>query len=193
MRAGWSSVLEKAIFVYPDPSMTIFTFRLKRLDEIPTAERLRVDEIDHATFDGSTHGLEWRTPEWMLLGYADGAQVAQIGLLACSVQVGMVSVRVTGIGGVATDAAWRGKGYAQVLMGEAARVAREQMETGFGLLACEPGMVPFYARLGWQVVGAPVWIVSGGVRQTLPMPSMVLTLGERAWPDGTVDLGGAPW
>jgi aminoglycoside 2'-N-acetyltransferase I len=173
--------------------MTEFAFTLKRLEDLPTVERQRVDEIDRLSFHSNENDPEWALPQWLLLGTCDQLQVAQVGILIRDIQVGDETIRVAGIGGVATHPDWRRNGYAHRLMVEAARVSREQLGASFGLLDCEPARIPFYSRLGWQVVTARVWIDQRGVRQLFTDPIMILPLGQRTWPEGTVDLLGDPW
>jgi len=63
----------------------------------------------------------------------------------------------------------------------------------FGLLVCEEDVVPFYERLGWQVVEGPLTFDQPGGQATWPAVVMVLPCGGKAWPEGMIDLCGLPW
>src|SRR5438270_913156 len=49
-----------------------------------------------------------------------------------------------------THPASRGRGFATTAIQRALDFFHEQGDVDFGLLVCEPGLVPFYERLGWR-------------------------------------------
>jgi hypothetical protein len=54
----------------------------------------------------------------------------------------------------------------------------------FGMLFCRMQLQPWYERLKWVPVAAPVWIDQPqGVRQS-PLPVMLKCFGTESWPPG---------
>ncbi|MDQ3806018.1 MAG: hypothetical protein M3416_19580, partial [Acidobacteriota bacterium] len=83
--------------------------------------------------------------------------------------------------------------HAQRGMRHAAEFMRHEWGVEFGLLFCRDALVPFYERLGWQLVNEPVEVEqeSGPVVSTLNV--MVLPCDGRDWPAGPVSLNSLPW
>ena len=102
-------------------------------------------------------------------------------------------LRVGGVGGVATSPRWQRRGLAQQLMEKAAAFMRADMGVEFGLLVCGDHMVPYYSRLGWQVVPGPLLVEQPQGKIIFPTTTMVLPLTGKPWPAGTIDLCGLPW
>ena len=95
--------------------------------------------------------IEWAAHQWAVVGWdADGAAVCYTGVILRDARWNDRTVRVGGIGGVKTHPASRGQGLATTAIRRALDFFREQGDVDFGLLVCEPGLVPFYERLGWR-------------------------------------------
>jgi predicted N-acetyltransferase YhbS len=107
--------------------------------------------------------------------------------------VGGHPVRVAGIGGVLARPDCRGKGFGQLAMRKAEEFARRHMDVKFGLLFCRDAIRPWYERLGWSPISAPVWIDQPEGAISSPLAAMVKCLGQESWPGGTVLLGCLPW
>jgi hypothetical protein len=144
---------------------------------------------------GANHlNLSWRPKDLHLLLYVDGRAETHIGLLRHTISVGDRSLRVCGVGGVVTAHASHGKGYASHAMRYAGAFMCRELDVDFGLLFCRDPLVPFYERMGWQKVLAPVLIEQPEGPIQSPMNVMVLTCGAAGeWPAGPVKLNSLPW
>jgi len=100
---------------------------------------------------------------------------------------------VAGVGGVVTVPEAQGRGHAQRGMRHAAEFFCREWGVEFGLLFCRDALIPFYERLGWQLVAAPVEIEQPDGPVTSAMNVMVLPCGGRVWPAGDVRLQSFPW
>jgi GNAT superfamily N-acetyltransferase len=100
---------------------------------------------------------------------------------------------VAGIGGVATHPDYQRRGLAGTLMQRAAEYMQDELRVPFGLLVCSDLRVDYYAKLGWQLLKAPVLFDRHGKKDTFEGNVMVLPLAGILWPEGTVDLCGTPW
>ena len=107
--------------------------------------------------------------------------------------VGGVSLRLGGIGGVATHPEWRGRGLATLALRLAEVWLRELLLADFGLLICSQARRPFYERLGWRVVDGPLVFDQPTGKVTFGDVTMVLPCLRSEWPTGTIDLRGLPW
>jgi predicted acetyltransferase len=126
--------------------------------------------------------------------YAGGQLMTHVGVLERhTVMVGELPVNVSGIAGVVTVGEAHGRGYASTAMLHAHDMMREMPGVEFGLLFCFDRRLAFYERLGWAKVDAPVHVDQPSGRTLMPVNTMVLPLGEREWPAGTVELGSLPW
>ena len=104
------------------------------------------------------------------------------------------SVKIGGVGGVATQLDCRGQGVASEVMREAVREMRDTHGVDFGLLFCEPRHAPLYKRLGWRFFEGEVFVEQprqGRVRFSV-IDAFVfdLKIAPRA---GILDLCGLPW
>ncbi len=137
--------------------------------------------------------FEWAPAEWSVVGWdAEGAILCHVGAVLREAHWNDRAVKVGGIGGVKTHPASRGRGFATTAIQRALAFFRDQGDVDFGLLVCEPGLVPFYERLGWRRFPGDLVVTQ---RQTtvpftfnLPMTTPV-RLQEPL--TGTIDLLGA--
>ncbi|MBN1976229.1 MAG: GNAT family N-acetyltransferase [Anaerolineae bacterium] len=102
-------------------------------------------------------------------------------------------VKLGGIGGVVALPEWRGRGLGTATLERAAAFMQDELQVAFGLLICGPDMVPFYRRLGWQVVEGPLTFDQPGGKVVFDEVTMVLPCAEQEWPNGEIDLCGLPW
>jgi GNAT superfamily N-acetyltransferase len=108
-------------------------------------------------------------------------------------------LRVAGIRGVATDPAYRRRGYGRAVMERAHGLMRSFTDCDVALLFSSVMAVPFYERLGWRAVSGPVSCEQPDGRITytdvLPTaPVMWLPLRDSARvPQGPVHVPGFPW
>ncbi len=138
-------------------------------------------------------GLTWRPKDIHFLLELQGQPVAHVGMLRHDVGIGGASVRVAGLGGVITVAHARGQGHASALVLHALGCAREMWSADFALLFCLARLVPFYRRLGFQVVASDVLIDQPAGRVRAPIPVMARSLGGSEWPTAPFALGSLPW
>lgn len=139
--------------------------------------------------------LDWhgRKKEWQLLGYAGGQLVSRVGVLKTVVNIAQQPMTVGGIGGVVTIPTAQRKGYARLLLQQAATFMTDTLQVEFGLLFCLPRLLPFYQRAGWQEVTSPVFIEQPAGHMASPVPMMWLACcSAQGWPAGPVEIG-LPW
>jgi GNAT superfamily N-acetyltransferase len=170
---------------------------LRRYEELTEAEGRALAEL-RSEIDFGTPPYEW-TPAserpWRFLVWEGDRLVTHVGVLDRTIQVGGEPRHVAGVYAVMTRPADRGKGYASAALRRAADFMRDELPRAeHGLLVCIDERLPFYGRLGWQRIDAPVaFDQPGGRRQVNEINTMVLPLRGKAWPAGDVDLRGLPW
>jgi hypothetical protein len=95
--------------------------------------------------------IEWAPHQWGVIGWdADGSALCYVGAILRDARWNDRAVRVGGIGGVKTHPASRGGGFATTAIEWTLDFFRGQGDVDFGLLVCDPDLVPFYERLGWR-------------------------------------------
>jgi aminoglycoside 2'-N-acetyltransferase I len=143
---------------------------------------------------GVTHlNLKWRPKDLHLFLDVDGRPVSHVGLLQHTIEVGGRPLKVCGVGGVVTARFAQGKGYGSHAMRSAEALMSEQWGVDFGVLFCRDELVPFYERLGWQLVKESVEIEQPSGPVASPMIVMALACKQSAWPAGPVKLNSFPW
>ncbi|MFC4159722.1 GNAT family N-acetyltransferase [Chitinimonas lacunae] len=117
----------------------------------------------------------------------DGCLLSYTGVQSLWFGKGDEVCRVSGISGMLTRAAQRGRGAGrQVLVAASAWMARSG--TDFGIFTCDPPLVAFYARAGW--IETPTMPLVGGTREQ-PFPSAQfgkVTLAQAFTPRGQARL-----
>ena len=78
-------------------------------------------------------------------------------------------------------------------MERAAVFMRDELKVEAGLLICSDQRVPYYGRLGWQVVAGSLLTDQPQGKVVMTVNTMALLWGERLWPAGPIDLCGLPW
>jgi len=137
--------------------------------------------------------LTWRTKDWHVVAYDEGAAVAHAGALRHDVLVDGRSVPVGGLGGVITVLEYRNRGLAQLVVQDAVALMAGELGVGFGFLFCLPPMVSFYKRMGWQELRSSVRVDQPGGEIEAPLCSMVLPLRGEPWSGGSVRTQSLPW
>jgi len=170
-----------------------FQMMICHASDMDESESQGIEVVSHMAFTDPEDEIDWSPPEWWVLGKIAGAIVSVVGILKRSVQVGEITLDVGGIGGVATHPDHQRHGFASALLRGAAEFIRQDLHIEFGLLFCDHDKITFYSKLGWQLVGAEMTTELQGAKQVSDGIAMVLPLGERAWPEGRIDLCGAPW
>jgi GNAT superfamily N-acetyltransferase len=168
---------------------------IRAASDLSEAEQKQVHDLVHKAFSGpDPYGyVAWSTVNWHVLVKVEGEWVSHVGIVE---RVGTVAgrpVKLGGIGGVGTLPEWRRRGHAQVAMEKAEQFLRDELAIEFGLLICDQHMIPYYGKLGWQVVKGPLTFDQPQGKVMFPDVTMVLPCAGKEWPPGVIDLCGLPW
>jgi aminoglycoside 2'-N-acetyltransferase I len=139
--------------------------------------------------------IEWAPAEWCVRFFDEAGELASyVGVLVRLATLDGRPVVVGGIGGVKTHPAARGRGYAAAGLKRAVEYFRAEAGVGFGLLVCDPGLVGYYARLGWQEFDGRLVVRQHGATAdfTFNRP-MTIPVRSDAPVAGMLDLNGPPW
>ena len=146
-----------------------------------------------ATWPG--RAIEWAAHQWAVVGWDDeGAALCYVGVIFRDARWNEGAVRVGGIGGVKTHPASRGRGFATTAIQRALEFFHGQGDVDFGLLVCEPDLMPFYERQGWRRFPGELFVTQR--RATMPFTfNLAMTTPVRLQESltGTIDLLGPPW
>lgn len=164
--------------------------------ELPAALRPTLDAWSKVCFPDA-HGITWtfETPWHAVVYEANGQPVSYLDILERPCTVGGQPVNLAGIGGVMTPPEFRGRGYASRALEAAADFMRTRIDAPFALLVTGENRIPFYGRLGWQHIQAPLrfYQPDGIDKSDRIAVIMILSLHGDPWPDGEIDLRGLPW
>jgi GNAT superfamily N-acetyltransferase len=159
-------------------------------------------------FESYADEYAWAIADWHVLAWEGDLMVSHVDITERTASVGGKALQLGGVGGVVTLKEWRKRGLASAAMQEAARFLRDVLAVPFGLLVCDPALMPFYQQLGWQEVPGPLifdqldtfqpgldQVISCGPTHKVIMKGaiMVLPCREQNWPAGPIDLCGLPW
>lgn len=128
----------------------------------------------------------WRSADYYVLLNRDGQLAGRLGVLDSKVSIANQIIRVGGIGGVATKPEFRHRGVARAMLARAAEFIKNDLEVEFGFLLWRHEVSPVYAKMGWITAAGPTKFTRAGVAATYPNDTMILPLGGRVWPPGTV-------
>jgi len=166
---------------------------VKRTGELTEAVRAHINAWLIQQFGEESGDYAWSDAEWHVLLRVDGQLVSHVEIVERTGTVAGRPVKLGGIGGVVTLPEWRGQGLATATLERAAAFMRDELQVAFGLLICGQNMIPFYSRLGWQVVEGPLTFDQSGGKVVFDDMTMVLPCAGENWPEGTIDLCGLPW
>jgi GNAT superfamily N-acetyltransferase len=166
---------------------------VKRTDELTKTERTYIDAWLIQQFSEEAAEYAWSDVDWHVLLRVNGQLVSHVEIVERTGTVDGQPVKLGGIGSVVTLPEWRGQGLAAATLERAAAFMREELQVAFGLLICGQNMMPFYSRLGWQVVDGPLVFDQPGGKVVFDDVTMVLPCAGEDWPEGTIDLCGLPW
>lgn len=169
------------------------TIAIKMVAELSDAEQHEAYQLLKSVFGGEVSVWTWAEDDWRLLARVNGKMVTHIGIVVRTCLVKNQTVKVGGIGGVATLEEWRGQGLATQAMRAAADFLKKQLKVDFGMLFCSREMVPFYQRLGWRLIDAPVFFDQPGGKMQSDCPVMYLPCTKPYFPWGDVNICGYPW
>jgi GNAT superfamily N-acetyltransferase len=166
-----------------------------RYCDLPEYLRQELDRHALAEFGGFSLVREtaWATPDWSFRALEGRELACFYSLVQRVARFDGEPTPVAGLNNLVTLPPFRGRGLASRLLRDTESFWFDTLQARYGLLLCADALLPFYARLGWQRVQAPV-------RYSQPT-------GERAWianamvlaPDRAliqareIDLCGLPW
>jgi aminoglycoside 2'-N-acetyltransferase I len=172
---------------------------LDRIDHLSDADRAAVRALSLAVYPPEEAAawpgrhLEWTPAEWCVRIWADGELASYIGVVLRQATHDGRPVRVGGVGGVKTHPTARRRGYAGLGIRRAIEFLGEQ-GAGFALLVCEPHLIGYYARLGWQEFAGRLLVTQRGEPADFTFNRVLVQGVESAAPSaGTIDLCGPPW
>lgn len=181
------------------PEKTTLDVLIQPSDAISEELNREIDTLDHLAFfeEGETDdilNIEWAaSSQWEVLGRLEGRLVSRIAIIQRSINVGDQTVRIAGIGGVATHPDWRRNGFARRLLQASLDFIRSTNAFDFSMLFCADEMIPYYGKSGYSQVHNPLYIWQKGQRVPFNDNKMVLPVSGMSWPEGEVDVQGAPW
>jgi len=140
------------------------------------------------------HQVEWSKPQWSVRVRDHGGQlVSYIGVYVCEATLDGNPVRIGGIGGVKTHPDARGRGFAGRGLRKAMEFLTEQ-QVAFGQLVCEPHLISYYTRFGWQEFSGQLLVRQRGDTVAFTFGRVMTRSFWSAAPiSGVIDLCGQPW
>ena len=174
---------------------------LDRIADLSDIDRAAVRALSLAVYPPevaaawSGRHLEWAKGEWCVRVWGQEGDLASYsGIILRQASWDGRLARVGGIGGVMTHPAARGQGHAAQGIRRAMHFFREQGEVAFALLVCEPGLLGYYARLGWREFGGRLLVRQHGEPAEFTFNrAMVHDVAAAGPTSGTIDLMGPPW
>lgn len=172
-----------------------------RVSALTDVERAEIHALAQAVYppesdaDWPGRKLEWSPPEWCVrLREPGGGLQSCVGVLLRDGEREGRSVRIGGVGGVMTHPAARRRGLAGLGMQRAVEFFQAEVEIAFGLLVCEPSLLAYYGRLGWQEYKGRLIVRQRGEQADFTF-NRVMVYGVRspAPRRGVIDLMGPPW
>jgi predicted acetyltransferase len=119
--------------------------------------------------------------------------VCHVGIYRREVKWNGRKLRAGGIGGVATAADFRRRGYASIALNAAIQTLKDEGATDFALLFCEPHDAPFYTGRGWKPFEGEIYADQPGGRVRFTALAPYVYDIRPAPQRGTIDLCGLPW
>ena len=143
--------------------------------------------------------LPWGDVKWahadlrVLIEAPEGGLACHVGIYFRDATWNGRKVHIGGIGGVATRADCRGRGYASVALNAAIRTMRDHEAVEFALLVCEPHNFAFYQARGWHPFAGEIYAEQPGGKIRFDVMAPFVFDFRRAPRQGTIDLCGLPW
>ena len=160
----------------------------------------QIDRLDHLAFhnesdhdDPEFNSIQWSSHDWVVLSWLGETLVSQLFLIDREILVGSASLRVAGVGGVATHPDYQHRGFGSQVQKASAQFMQKGMKVPFGLLICADETIPFYEKSGWKWVAPEMFFTQDNQPRRLETAVMILPLSSAPWPTGNIDLCGLPW
>lgn len=172
-----------------------------RVADLSDQERAAIRSLSQAVYPPAESAewpgrhIEWAEPEWCGRVWGEQGELASyVGALLRQGTLDGKSVWIGGVGGLMTHPALRRRGYAEQGLSRAVGFFREHGSVAFGLLVCEPRLLPYYGRLGWCEFVGDLRVRQRGATERFTF-NRVMTVGvaQAAPLEGVIDLCGRPW
>ena len=176
-------------------------YEVRRATDLTPEEQAALETLTHAVFPPETsatwpgRAIEWAPAQYKVVGWnAEGLALCHVGVVVREGRWNGRVVRIGGIAGVKTHPAYRRRGFADYAIQRALDFLHQQEDVDFGLLVCEPALVPWYEHLGWQRFPGTLLVrqQQATVPFTFNLP-MTIAIRLREPLSGTIDLLGPPW
>jgi predicted acetyltransferase len=181
------------------PEDTVLEISIRPSKKLTPAEAHETEILDKLAFAGEggeeyDDGIQWiEESKWHVLGRVGGVLVSQVIVSDQHITIGGQSLSIAGVGGVGTHPDWRRRGFARHLLKAAEDLVRTEGGYDFGMLFCDPKMIPYYASCGYIQIFNQIFIIQRGQRVAFIDHQMVLPISGKLWPEGVVDIPGRPW
>ena len=166
---------------------------IKSAEQWSTFEKARQDCVVTSSLYAYLTGTKWAPPDWAIMVWEDEEMVCNIHIVERTAKVGTESVKLGGIGNVATKVEWRRRGYASAALKVAQDFLHDPLQVDFGLMITTDEMVPHYKKVGWSLVAHSLIIDQPDGKARLDYAVLVLPVCRQDWPEGEIDLSGRPW
>lgn len=166
---------------------------IKSAQEWSSFEKARQECVVTSSLYAYLTGTRWARPDWAVMVWEDEDLVSNIHIILRAVSVGGQTLKVGGIGNIATKVEWRKRGFATEALRVAVDFLRDPLQVDFGLMIATENMIGRYVRTGWKVVADGMGIDQPEGRRAFEIPVLVLPVGKQDWPPGWIDLNGLPW
>jgi len=166
---------------------------IKSAQEWSQFEKARQDCVVTSALYAYLTGTRWANPDWAVMVWEDEEMVSNVHIVDRVIRVGNQSVRVGGIGNIATKVEWRKRGYASEALKVAVDFLHDPLKVDFGLMIATEKMIPSYEKKGWKVVSQSMQIEQPEAKRALCYPVMFLPVEKTDWPGGEIDVCGLPW
>jgi aminoglycoside 2'-N-acetyltransferase I len=166
---------------------------IKSADQWNTIEKARQDCVVTSSLYAYLSGIKWAKPDWAVMVWEDEDMVSNIHIIERTIKVGDESVRLGGVGNIATKVEWRKRGYASAALNVAKSFLLNPLHVDFGLMIATKEIIPRYEKVGWRVIADSLLVDQADGKTRLNYPVMVLSVLKQDWPKGPIDLCGLPW
>lgn len=176
--------------------MDNLTVAVEVKDKLSELEAETVDKWIQQIFAPLESALKYRwSPEchYNIVVYSNRELVSYLKIIERICLIDGVPVKAGGIGCVMTPPHQRKKGFARSSLMEAKAVVFEKVQAQLGLLLCNPDLISFYEKFGWQNVGCPVTFQQPDGEKIWQYSTMVLTKNDENLAPVKIDLCGLPW
>jgi predicted acetyltransferase len=166
---------------------------IKSAEQWSVFEKARQDCVVTSSLYAYLTGTKWARPDWAVMVWEDEDMVSNVHIIERAAKVGTESVKLGGIGNIATKVEWRQRRYASAALKVAQDFLHDPLRVDFSLMISTEEMISHYNKVGWSVVAHSLTIDQPDGKAKLDYPVMVLPVCRQDWPEGEIDLCGLPW